>query len=1236
MRGMVKKWVPPGCIPKGISEEDVRKAPSNGWNLIDVDHDKGTFVVILVKTKQDKTFGLTISGGNDKSRHPYISNLKANGLADRSELFGVDDQIIAISDKDISNLNHDDIIKIVHDTGLSLKLKIQYKISKRAEDRWKWKKSSFVLHRERNGFCFDVKGGVTKDKLLHRPVMVSNVAVDSNLENLGIIFAGDKILSINGQSVSDLHSSKINQLIKQSGQELELEVKYPTGQKECRITSGNSFVVQITREINRIDIGITLSVSFEYECDGSILVISEIREGSLADRTDLLVVGHLILSINNISLDGISLPQANQMLWNSPDTVLIEVMGDAPCDIYTGVEADLMVKPLDYRHHVDSPDATYCNDYGNLYEGVTNTSTRSFVKTMNQNNSFCFNTLPARPYSYLQRHANAAPNAVPNGNVRDFSSPMNGFNRSATLNRMSLRSHRSSQHSSGLCNRYGISGTLRNGSVQSFSPSFVSSARMNVLCRYEVCEVVIFDKDLGVEVQDVGYGLVIVNLIPQKSLSKTGVVSPGDRILSINGTSTENMMDVDFYHAIENIELPLTLTVEFDVSDSIVPNQGTFTMKICKNNNSIGLLLTSTISNDKEKQLRIHDIKKGSPAYRLGMLAAGDQLLSLNGECVNHYTPEYVYQVIEKTNDPIEVTIKKDEEVAGPTFSVELTRNGEALGMTLSGSEQPFEPIIISDVSEDGLAYRSNAINIGDQILAINECTLRGKTLSQGDELLKSTGNKVKFLIKRKPAQKVKSGVESHMSKWNEEKSKQVADPTTSVSEVENRVSVDSCNVDSYRQNVNSTSNQIPIRDESESNSIEALSSSLLKEVVGNVAKKKTPAFDSNSTVPVSSSKGVSPLTFPGDDARVIPTTICSDDTRLSPPTLRSDDTRASTPTLRSDDTKVSPAMLRNNVTRVSPSMLRNDDTRVSPAMLRNVTRVSPPTLRSSVVRVSPLRSDDTRILPLTLFSDDTKISPAAFRSDDTRVSPSTSRSDETVRNSNIIERPAVVAQSYSRMTGKNYLVSAETEGDKNKHTQRTFNPHSFDSEVSTVKSSTTPFRRSLRYKKQPLDNNLKLKNSQENNADQSKDHSVLLNPAQMPFVFKSKIADDAVQSNVSNQSENDQVVDKHESSNKNGARLDSDVVLYRVELQKQRESDEFGFSISESSIGSGVYIKTIQKGSPADMSKAIKKSDRILQVNGVCTRDLSYDHVVPLLQQGGTKLDLVLERKTMVHVSVL
>lgn len=29
-----------------------------------------------------------------------------------------------------------------------------------AEDRWKWKKSSFVLHRERNGFCFDVKGNL--------------------------------------------------------------------------------------------------------------------------------------------------------------------------------------------------------------------------------------------------------------------------------------------------------------------------------------------------------------------------------------------------------------------------------------------------------------------------------------------------------------------------------------------------------------------------------------------------------------------------------------------------------------------------------------------------------------------------------------------------------------------------------------------------------------------------------------------------------------------------------------------------------------------------------------------------------------------------------------------------------------------------------------------------------------------------------------------------------------------
>ncbi|XP_057296598.1 glutamate receptor-interacting protein 1-like [Hydractinia symbiolongicarpus] len=1210
MRGMVKKWVPPGCIPKGISEEDVRKASLNGWNLIDVDPDKGTFVVILVKTKQDKTFGLTISGGNDKSRHPYISNLKANGLADRSELFCVDDKIIAISDNDISNLNHDEIIKIVHDTGLSLKLEIQYKVSKKVGDRWKWKNSNFFLHRERNGFCFDVKGGVTKDKLLHRPVIVSNIAVDSNLENLGIIFAGDEILSINGQSVNDLHSSKIKQLINQSGQELELEVKYPTGQKECQITSGNSFVVQINRENNRIDIGITLSVSFEYECDGSILVISEIREGSLADRTDLLAVGHLILSINNISLDGISLPQANQMLWNSPDTVLIEVMGDAPCDIYTGVEADLMVKPSDYRHHVDSPNTTYGNDYGNLHEGVTNTSTRSFVRTMNQNNSFCFNTLPARPYPYLQRHSNA----VPNGSIRGFPSQMNSCNRSATLNRMSLRSRRSSQHSSSLCNSYGQSRTLRNGSVQSFSPSFVSSAHVNVLCRYEVCEVVLFDKDLGVEVQDVGYGLVIVNLIPQKSLLKTGVVSPGDRILSINGTSTENMIDIDFYHAIENIELPLTLTVEFDVSDSIVPNQGTFTIKSRKNNNSTGLLLTSTISNDKEEQLRIHDIKKGSPAYRLGVLAAGDQLLSLNGECVNHYTPEYVYQLIEKSNDPIEVTIKKDEEVAGPTFSVELTRNGESLGMSLSGSEQPFEPIIISHVSEDGLAYRSNAINIGDQILAINECTLRGKTLSQADELLKSSGNKVKFLIKRKPVRKVKSGVESH--------TKHVADSTASVSEVKNLVSAYSCEVDSYRQNVTSTSNQIPIRDESESNSTEPLSSSLLKEAVGNVAKKKATSFDSNSTVPVSSSKSVSPLNLPGDDARVISTTIRSVDTTVSPPVLFSDDTRVSTPTLCSDDTKVSPAISRNNDTRVSAAMLRNNDTRVSsPTLCSDYARASPAKLPSSVVRVSPLRSDDTRILPLTLCSDDI------------RVSLSTSRSDNTVKNSNIIERPAVVAQNYSRMTDKNYFVSAETEGDKNKHTQRTFNPHSFDTEVLTLKSSTTPFRRSIRYKKQPLDNNLKLKNSQENNAGQLKDDSVLFNPAQMPFVFKSKIADDAVQRN---QSEKDQGIDKQENSNKNRTRLDSDVVLYLVELQKPRESDEFGFSVSESSLGSGVYIKTIQKGSPADMSKAIKKYDRILKVNGVCTRDLSYDHVVPLLQQGGTKLDLVLERKTMVHVSVL
>lgn len=80
---------------------------------------------------------------------------------------------------------------------------------------------------------------------------------------------------------------------------------------------------------------------------------------------------------------------------------------------------------------------------------------------------------------------------------------------------------------------------------------------------------------------------------------------------------------------------------------------------------------------------------------------------------------------------------------------MELKRYGGPLGITISGTEEPFDPIIISSLTKGGLAERTGAIHIGDRILAINSNSLKGKPLSEAIHLLQMAGESVTLKIKK-------------------------------------------------------------------------------------------------------------------------------------------------------------------------------------------------------------------------------------------------------------------------------------------------------------------------------------------------------------------------------------------------------------------------------------------------------------------------------------------------------
>jgi C-terminal processing protease CtpA/Prc len=83
-------------------------------------------------------------------------------------------------------------------------------------------------------------------------------------------------------------------------------------------------------------------------------------------------------------------------------------------------------------------------------------------------------------------------------------------------------------------------------------------------------------------------------------------------------------------------------------------------------------------------------------------------------------------------------------------FNVQLHHNGDGiLGLTLSGNEDGHKPIIISGLQNGGIAYNTGKIQIGDQLLAINEESVIGLALSEATKLLQVHNEVIELKLSR-------------------------------------------------------------------------------------------------------------------------------------------------------------------------------------------------------------------------------------------------------------------------------------------------------------------------------------------------------------------------------------------------------------------------------------------------------------------------------------------------------
>ncbi|GAA6092361.1 glutamate receptor-interacting protein 2a isoform X2 [Tachysurus ichikawai] len=256
---------------------------------------------------------------------------------------------------------------------------------------------------------------------------------------------------------------------------------------------------------------------------------------------------------------------------------------------------------------------------------------------------------------------------------------------------------------------------------------------------------------------------------PDSPAERCGVLQVGDRILSINGISTDDGTLEESNQLLRDAALSnqVTLEVEFDVAESVIPSSGTFHVKLPKRR---GVEVGITISASKKagRPLIISEIKRGSIAHRTGTLEPGDRLLGIDNVKLENCGIDEAMVVLQQAEDMVRLRIQKDEdnldelESSGSViFTVELKRHGGPLGITISGTEEPFNPILISSLTRNGLAHRTGALHVGDRVLAINHVSLKGKPLSEAIHLLQTAGDAVTLKIKKRTESVIESDLGS-------------------------------------------------------------------------------------------------------------------------------------------------------------------------------------------------------------------------------------------------------------------------------------------------------------------------------------------------------------------------------------------------------------------------------------------------------------------------------------------
>ncbi|XP_029968967.1 glutamate receptor-interacting protein 1 isoform X8 [Salarias fasciatus] len=654
------------------------------------DEFRGCTVVELMK-KEGTTLGLTVSGGIDKDGKPRVSNLRQGGIAARSDQLNVGDYIRSVNGINLAKFRHDEIISLLKNVGERVVLEVEFELPPVSVQGSGvvFKNVEVTLHKEGNSFGFVIRGGAHEDRNKSRPIVITTIRPGGPADREGTVKPGDRLLSIDGIRLHGSTLSEAMSILKQCGQEATLLLEYDVSVMDSVATASGPLLVEVAKATGS-SLGVALSTSMF--CSKQVIIIDKVKPASIADRCGALHAGDHILSVDGKSMEFCSLAEATQLLSASCQTVRMEILPQHQA-------RPALNAPQHALSHSFSPGSMSAYSLSSLN-----------MSTLPRN------MYPTSPRGTLMRRK---------AKKKDFKSSLSLA--SSTVGLAGQVVHTETTEVTLLGDGIMGFGLQLQGGV--FATETLSSPPL------------------------------IAYIDPDSPAERCGILQIGDRILSINGVPTEDstLEETNQLLRDSSITAQLTLEIEFDVAESVIPSSGTFHVKLPKKPGvELGITISSPSNRKPGDPLIISDIKKGSVAHRTGTLELGDKLLAIDNIRVENCSMEEAVQILQQCEELVKLKIRKDEdnsdeqEVSGSIiYTVELQRYGGPLGITISGTEEPFDPIIISSLSKGGLAERTGAIHVGDRILAINSSSLKGKPLSEAISLLQQAGETVTLKIKK-------------------------------------------------------------------------------------------------------------------------------------------------------------------------------------------------------------------------------------------------------------------------------------------------------------------------------------------------------------------------------------------------------------------------------------------------------------------------------------------------------